>query len=173
MQVLKTIPGYTQNDVKTGCCPIFHPEKWDNQLFDFSDYKFIKDHSISFLHMPLNLGAVMTRAQKAIREADKEYTDRYLILSRDTSPWREEHFFLAKGTIPNHEPIQFKGVYRAKVFDGPFSHMPNWIQSFDTFLRVEGEVQRPHEIYAFFTTCPKCAKEYGHNYVVLFAKEEA
>lgn len=26
------------------------------------------------------------------------------------------------------------------------------------------------DIYAFYTTCPRCAKVYGHNYVVLLAR---
>jgi hypothetical protein len=26
--------------------------------------------------------------------------------------------------------------------------------------------------FFYFTTCPKCAKKYGHNYVVAFAQVE-
>jgi len=26
------------------------------------------------------------------------------------------------------------------------------------------------EVYAYYTTCPKCAETYQHNYIALFAK---
>ena len=32
--------------------------------------------------------------------------------------------------------------------------------------QVEDRGQEPKNIYFFYTTCPKCAKAYGKNYVV-------
>ncbi len=43
------------------CCPRFDPEPWDGKELLWRDKRFVKDHVISFLHMPLNFGAVMRR----------------------------------------------------------------------------------------------------------------
>ena len=48
-------------EAETGCCPRFNPEPWDEKEVTFQDKLFIKDHVISFFHIPLNFGKVMTR----------------------------------------------------------------------------------------------------------------
>ena len=35
---------------------------------------------------------------------------------------------------------------------------------------VKAKRRELKKMYFFYTTCPKCAKVYGKNYVVLFAK---
>jgi hypothetical protein len=37
-------------------------------------------------------------------------------------------------------------------------------------LELEGKNKKVQKLYFCYTTCPKCAKAYGKNYVVLFAK---
>ena len=58
----RIIPTYTEADNVTGCCPVFHPEEYDNQVFDLSDYQFIKDSTLSFMYMPVNMDKVFTHA---------------------------------------------------------------------------------------------------------------
>lgn len=168
MTTHKVIPKYTEVDEVTGCCPVFHPEAWDNQIFDFSDYVFIKEHSLSFMHIPLNLGAAMTRAQKAIDQAHQGYPDRYLILSKDLSPWKTEHFFLVKGPVEDYELKKIKGNYLAKVYDGPFKDITQWIKAY--MDETHGMHLNVETFFMFYTTCPACAKTYGHNYVVILGK---
>jgi hypothetical protein len=36
--------------------------------------------------------------------------------------------------------------------------------------RVEAAGRKVRRMYFFYTTCPKCAKKYGKNYVVIFAQ---
>ena len=43
------------------CCPRFDPAPWDEKELRWQDKRFVKDRVRSFLHIPLNFGAVMTR----------------------------------------------------------------------------------------------------------------
>lgn len=162
------IPKYTETDNVTGCCPVFHPEAWDNQIFDFKDYVFIKEYSSSIMHIPLNLGAAMTKAQKAIDQSHQAYLDQYLILSKDLSPWKTEHYFLVKGEVEGYPLEKIEGNYLAKVYDGPFKDMSKWIKSYMDETHAQG--LNVETIFMFYTTCPQCAKTYGHNYVVILGK---
>ena len=124
----RIIPGYTEADNVTGCCPVFHPEMFDNQAYDLSDYTFIKDTTFSFVYMPVNINKVFTRTMNTINE-DKQAL--YLLLSKDIS---------------------------------------KWIKTFQVDLKTNNETF--YDLYIFYTTCPNCAKIYGHNYVVLFGRIE-
>ena len=168
MEVQYQIPVIDMSDNETGCCPRFKPEDWDNKVFNFKDLNFIKTSTRSFLYMPLNMGAVMTKTMEDILAANVAYKDQYFILSKDISKWKCEHLFMVNGDVPGYEREHLDGNYYSKVFDGPFKDMTKWIKEMDAYmLRTSGPLE---EIYAFYTTCPKCAKHYGHNYVVLFAK---
>ncbi len=39
---------------------------------------------------------------------------------------------------------------------------------FEGLLKKKG--YNSNDMMAFYTTCPKCASHYGHNYIVLFSK---
>jgi hypothetical protein len=43
--------------------------------------------------------------------------------------------------------------------------MRKWIEDAKAFVRTQGKDLR--KLYCFYTTCPKCAKKYGKNYVVI------
>ena len=43
------------------CCPRFNPEPWDGKTLTWENRRFVKDRVTSFLHIPLNFGAVMKR----------------------------------------------------------------------------------------------------------------
>jgi NMD protein affecting ribosome stability and mRNA decay len=46
--------------------------------------------------------------------------------------------------------------------------VPKWIKEMDALLAAQG--QKALKYYFHYTSCPKCAKIYGHNYVVAFAQ---
>lgn len=166
----RIIPTYTEADNVTGCCPVFHPEEYDNQVFDLSDYQFIKDSTLSFMYMPVNMDKVFTHAMNAINEDKQAYTDRYLILSKDINAFKCDHYFLTKGDVRGYETHKLEGKYRTKVYDGEFKDIPNWIKLFEKDLKENNEAFS--DLYVFYTNCPNCAKVYGHNYVVLFGRIE-
>lgn len=162
------IPAFTPEDLVTGCCPKFHPGQWEEQLFDFSAYTFIKSHTLSFFYMPLNLDKVMTKVMTDIQNAKANFEDRMLTLSQDLSPFKAEHLFLVKQEVKGYRMSKLEGVFFCKVYDGPFKNMTEWMKDFDEVLRLKG--RKLEEVYAYYTTCPSCAKVYEHNYVVLLAK---
>jgi hypothetical protein len=45
---------------------------------------------------------------------------------------------------------------------------PKWAQQMSDHVAARG--RSLEKLYFGYTTCPKCAKAYGKNYVVLFAK---
>lgn len=164
----RIIPGYTEADNVTGCCPVFHPEMYDNQVFDLSDYNFIQVSTLSFMYMPLNMDKVFTRTMESINLNKQAYDDRYLILSKDISPFKCNHYFLVKGDVEGYETHKIKGQFYTKVYDGEFKQISSWIKDFENQLKAKNSTLK--DMYVFYTTCPNCAKVYGHNYVVLFGK---
>lgn len=168
MTIETELPRTTAADVITGCCPRFHPEQWDNKEFDFSSLVFMEATSKTILHIPMDLGKVMTQAQKAIDDAHQAYEDRYLILSQDVSAFKTRHLFLVKGDVPNYPRVKLQGSYRARVFDGPYQDVPKWIKQVETEAKTDGRDLK--DLWIFYTTCPKCAKTYGHNYCVVFSQ---
>ena len=60
--------------------------------------------------------------------------------------------------------VSLDGDYVTKVFEGPYRDAKNWHDEM-----MNDAKNRGHEdagVYMFYTTCPKCAKAYGKNYVV-------
>ena len=96
--------------------------------------------------------------------------DTFLWLSYDPSPWKSEHYIAVTKQVPNAENVKLSGTFMSKVFDGPFNAVPKWIKEMEGYLTTKGKKAKKY--YFYFTTCPKCAKKYGHNYVVTFAQIE-
>ena len=146
-------------DNPTGCCPRFNPKDWDGKTFEFKNKPFVRMTTRSFLYMPLNLGSQMTRTWASIVEA-KADTSEFVAMTYDLSPWQAEHFLAVAKSVPGQENIKMSGKFRAKVFEGPYQDAPKWIKAMNT----KGKV------YLYYTTCPKCQKVYGKNYVVALAQ---
>jgi len=64
--------------------------------------------------------------------------------------------------------VKFSGTYLTKVFDDPYNDVPKWIKELAPYVVAKGKSVK--KWFFYYTTCPKCAKKYGHNYVVTFAK---
>lgn len=166
--ITREIPIITAEDMVTGCCAQFHPGQWEERIFDFSDYKFIQGHTTNLLYVPLNMDKVMTKVHADISAANAAYEDRGLILSQDIGAFRSDHYFLVKKDVPGYKSEKIEGLYFCKIYDGPFKEMSNHMKDFDDYLRLKE--RKLTEVFAYYTTCPKCAKTYKHNYVALFAK---
>jgi len=162
------LPAQDLADNPTGCCPRFHPDPWENHEFTLEGLSFIRASTRSFLYMPLNMGSVMAQTQKAIDAAGAAPRDRYLVLSRDLSLWRADHWFLVAGPVPGYDLVSLHGTFHSRVFEGSFGQMGAWYKQIEKDLSARGLPLT--EVYAFYTTCPNCAKVYGKNYVVLLAR---
>lgn len=71
---------------ETGCCARLDVAKWDERELEWTDKPFLKDHVRALLHIPINMGTVMGRDQKAIEDA-AAYPEDPFCLSDEVSPW--------------------------------------------------------------------------------------
>lgn len=147
-------------DNPTNCCPRFNPKDWDGKTFEFKNKHFVRMTTISFFYMPLNMSSIMTKAWTAITAAGADSKDEFVMLSYDISPWKCEHLLSVTKKVPGQENVKLTGKFMARVFEGPYKDAPNWIKAMNTSKKV----------YLYYTTCPKCQKVYGKNYVVALAQ---
>lgn len=115
------------------------------------------------------MNSVVSKLWKQIEEqkASPDTKD-LLILAYDPSPWESELYMSVTKEIEDAENTKISGTFISKVFDGPYNSVPKWIDEFDEYLKKDEKIAKKY--YFYYTTCPKCAKEYGHNYVVAFAQ---
>ena len=154
-----------QNDME--CCPEFDPQPWDDRLITWEMQPFLQDRVRSFLHIPLNFRAVMKRSMAAI-EAAGATPGEMIVLSDENSLWGADVYIAVSKDVPGMRIATLSGTYLAKVFEGPYRNMKNWIAEMKTFVESKGKNLR--KLYFFYTTCPKCSKRHGKNYVVIVAQ---
>lgn len=164
----ETLPKYNMDNSETGCCPRFDPQPWDAEEFAFRDRLFVRARTVNLLHVPLNLGRIIKRTWRKIQEAGAAASDEFLMLSADPTPWRGEHFFLVTKEVPGADMARLSGNYLTKVFEGPYRDAGQWAKEMVRYVESRGRQMRA--LYFFYTTCPRCAKHYGKNYVVAFAE---
>jgi len=149
------------------CCPRFNPGPWDGKELTWKDRKFIKDRVRSFLHIPLNFGSVMVRNMQRIEAAGAKPADT-IVLSDENSLWGADVYIGVSKEVPNADNVTISGTFLSKVFEGPYQNVRKWIEETKTFVASRGKQIK--KLYCYYTTCPKCAKKYGKNYVVILAQ---
>ncbi len=153
------------------CCPVFEPEPWDYRTHEWVDKPFIRDYIPQLFHMPLPsmMGKVIGRMWKKAQDAGAAPDLKsFLLLAYDPSPWKSELYMTVTKEVPGAENVTLNGTFMSKVFDGPFNHVPKYLNEFRRYLVLKEKKAKKY--YFYFTTCPKCAKKYGHNYIVAFAE---
>ncbi len=151
----------------TGCCPIFDPKTWDGKEITWKDKKFVKDHVMSFLHIPINMGSKMTKNTELIETANAK-SDEYLMLSDEKSLWGSDIYIDVKKDVPGAQMDTISGTFLTKVYEGPFKNAGTWAKDMANHVKTKGKSLK--KLYYYYTTCPNCAKVYGKNYVVLLAQ---
>ncbi len=167
---INALPEYDMSDNPTNCCPRFNPEGWDEQELHFKDKLFVKAGTRSIFHIPLNMGTVFPKTFKAIEDAHAQNINQFIVLSRDPSAWRSEHYFSVTADVPGQEMVRMTGEYLTKVFEGPYKNAPKWEKDMEDYVKSKGK--HVNKTFFFYTTCPKCAKFYGKNYMVAVAEVE-
>lgn len=161
------LPTFDATDNETNCCPRFHPEPWDNQELHFDRKPFVRASTVSLFHVPLNMGSTFAHTWDAIKAAHAD-DGGFLVLSHDDSAWHAEHLFAVDKAVPGAEMVHLSGDFLTHVFEGPFSDTRKWCAEMERDVQAHGKQLDTN--YFFYTTCPKCAKHYGKNYVVGIAK---
>lgn len=154
-------------DAETKCCPRFDPGPWDGKEHVWQDKPFLKDHVVSFLHIPLNFGKVMVRNVEKIKNADA-LPPAPLMLSDEKSLWGADIYILTSRDVPDAEMVRISGTFLTKVFEGHYKDVGKWMKEMEAFVGSRGKEAK--RMYTYYTTCPGCAKHYGKNYVVLVAE---
>ncbi|RJP56097.1 MAG: hypothetical protein C4541_13030 [Candidatus Auribacter fodinae] len=151
----------TQN---TGCCPQFNPAPWDERVCEWNKKKFIKDKVFTLFHVPLNFGSVIKRMTKKVEAANADMPD-WLCLSDHTSKWNMDLYLAVDKNIPDADNFTLSGTFLTKVYEGDYKETGKWCKDFANYVKNKKRDLR--RIYMWYTTCPKCAKAYGKNYVVI------
>ena len=153
----------------TGCCDPFDPAPWQEKEITWKDKSFVKDHVASFLHIPLNMGQKIIKNMALIEKADARPAYQ-LMLTDEKSSWGSDIYIDVSKTVPGAEMTTISGTFLTKVYEGPYHNAGKWAEEMKEYIKAKGKELK--KIYFSYTTCPKCAKAYGKNYVVLFAQIE-
>ncbi len=153
---------------ETGCCPRFAPESWDEKDMNWQGKRFIKDRVRTFFFMPLNFGSAMKRAFLRIDAAGAFTPAPPAVLSDHTSRWNMDLYIEVTKEVPGAENVQVSGHFLSKVFEGPYRNTGQWCREMSAWVTSRGHTIKREFMY--YTTCPKCARHYGKNYVVIVAE---
>lgn len=151
----------------TGCCDPFNPEPWQNKEIIWKGKLFVKDHVISFLHIPLNMGKKIVKNMELIEKVNAK-APQQLMLTDENSLWGSDIYIDVSKEVPGAQMSSLSGTFLTKVFEGPYQNVGTWAKEMKKY--VESKSKKLIKLYFSYTTCPKCAKAYGKNYVVLFAQ---
>jgi hypothetical protein len=155
------------------CCPLFKPDAWDNVTHSWHEKLFLKDSVPEVFHIPLpgSYEKVITRMWKKAADAGAapESND-FLLLAHDPSAFKGELYMAVTKEIPGEETVKLSGDFFSKVFEGSYGDVPKCLRKTDEFLAANAMVSKKY--YINFPYCPKCAKKYGHSYVVVVAEVE-
>jgi len=151
----------------TGCCEPFNPAPWQDREITWKDKIFVKDHITSFFHIPLNMGKKVIHNVELIQKANAQ-APQQLMLTDEKSPWGADIYIDVSKEVPGVQMTTLSGSYLTKVFEGPYNNAGKWAQEMTEYVENKGKSLK--KLYFSYTTCPKCAKAYEKNYVVLFAQ---
>lgn len=151
------------------CCPPFAPAQWEDKLLEWNNKKFVKDSVFTLFYMPITFGKVMKRLDRKIRDANATIPD-WLCLSDHTSKWNMDVYVAVDQNIPNAVNVSLSGKFYSKVYEGNFKETGNWCKDYESVVKSKGMGVK--KWYMWYTTCPKCAKKYGKNYVAIVSEVE-
>jgi len=106
----------------------------------------------------------MTRLFQKVESAHVNMPD-WLCLSEHTSKWNMDVYLAVDNAVAGAQNVVLSGEFFSRVYEGDFKDTGKWCADFEAQARKKGlSVQKQ---YMWYTTCPKCTKKYGKNYVVV------
>ena len=151
----------------TGCCDLFNPKPWQDKEIIWKDKIFVKDHVKSFMHIPIDMGKKITKNMALIEKAGAK-APQQLMLTDEKSSWGSDIYIDVSKSVPGAQMSTLSGTFLTKVFEGEYKDAGKWAKEMTEYVKSKNKEMK--KLYFSYTTCPKCAKAYGKNYVVLFAK---
>jgi hypothetical protein len=151
------------------CCPEFDPAPWNEKELAWKDEPFVKDRVTCLFRIPLNFGGKLVKNVKRMEAADAvPPRPEFMVLSHCDSLWGMDIYIRAKKDVPGLSVERLSGIFLTKVFEGPFQDTGKWIAEMKKY--VVSRSREMKDLFLYYTTCPKCARKFGKNYVVLLAK---
>ena len=125
----------------------------------------------TFFHIPFppSIGKKVTKMHELAQKAGATIPDLTdaLILFRDPSAFRSEIYYAVTKEVDGANNTTVTGSFVTRVYDGPFNKVPVFIKEMGKFLEERGQTAKDY--YVHYAYCPKCAKKYNHNYMIIFA----
>lgn len=153
------------------CCPPFDTERWDKKTFIWENKRFIKETLSTFFHIPFppTIGKKVMKLHALAEKSGSAIPDKTdaLILFHDPSAFKSEIFYAVTKEVAGADNALISGSFVAGVFDGPYNNIPKYVKEMEKYLRKSDQTAKDY--YVHYAYCPKCAKERGHNYMILFA----
>jgi len=156
----------TTND-ESVCCPPFDPVPWDDKIIEWTNKTFVKYSVRTFWYVPVNFGKAMTLLMSEAGKQGVEIPD-WLCLSDHTSKWNMDLYLAVDKELSGFENVKLNGKYYTRVYNGDFNKTGEWENDFKEHAKIQSI--NTGKQYMWYTTCPKCAKKYGKNYVVLLGE---
>ncbi|MBW2997700.1 hypothetical protein KY349_05150, partial [Candidatus Woesearchaeota archaeon] len=137
---------------------------WDKKIFKWKNKRFVKDNVFTIFYMPMNFGSVIGKLMKKI-DASGAKCPGWMGLSDHTSKWNMDLYVAVDKKIKDAENVTLSGKLLSKVYEGPYRETGKWCKDFEAYAK--SKKLKIKKLYMWYTTCPKCAKKYGKNYVVI------
>ena len=110
-------PSVTKQIPATGCCPPFDPAPWQDRRVVWKDKLFVTDQVRCLFHVPLNMGARMTRNQRLI-DAAKAAPEQPLMLSDMRSSWVSDLYIDVTRPVPGAQMTTLSGTFSRRCTKG-------------------------------------------------------
>jgi len=151
------------------CCPPFDPKPWEDRILEWDNKKFVKESVLTFFYMPLNFGQKMKKLDSAVTKAGATFAGS-MGLSDHTSKWNMDIYLEVDRDVPGLTNTNLSGRFFTRVYEGSFNETGKWCKDYEEVAKARGMSIK--KWYMWYTTCPKCAKKYGKNYVVIVGQVE-
>ncbi|MCK9595900.1 hypothetical protein M0R19_01820 [Candidatus Pacearchaeota archaeon] len=160
--------------MKEECCPKFNPKKWNEKTFIWKNKSFIKETIPTLFHIPFPpmIGNKITKMMKLISNSNNldSKKDEILILFRDLNAFKSEIYISVTDNVSGANNVTLSGTFIAKTYDGGYNAVPKFVKDMNEYLAQKGKKAKNSDYYIHYAYCPKCAKKFGNNYMILFAK---
>jgi len=152
---------------ETGCCPRFNPAPWQNKTHKWKNKMFVKGSLFSIFYIPLGINQFMMKNMELMNKARAKNPESICIMDY-RSPFALNLYVATDKNVPGAQMTKMTGTYLTRVYEGDYKETGNWVK--DMQAHVKGKGLALQKLMFSYTTCPSCAKAYGKNYVVAFAK---
>lgn len=152
---------------ETGCCPSLNKKEWDKKTHKWKNKPFYKTSYLSLFHVPLNIGDIVTKAMNVL-EKRKLVKPPTIMLSKEDGMFSSTMLIEMARETSDLPLEKLNGEFVSMLFEGDYKDAGMWVKQMLDYVKSKGK--ETTQLYHWYVTCPKCAKEYGKNQTVIFAQ---